>query len=141
MRCGVTMLELLLVLVVIGIVTAITIPPMTRVRDWLAADRAATEAAAFYHRARLSAMWRARVVRIDFTSHTLRATYEGSTDSIFLVMAGPRAHGVELTASRPTIRILPTGFGWGAANTKLIFRKGAAAESLTTSRLGRLRRW
>jgi hypothetical protein len=39
------------------------------------------------------------------------------------------------------IRVGPNGIGWGAANTQLILRRGAAAESLTTSRLGRLKWW
>ncbi len=54
---------------------------------------------------------------------------------------GPARHGVTLTASRSVIRIYSNGMGLGAANTKLVVRRGAAAESLTTSRLGRLKRW
>jgi hypothetical protein len=48
---------------------------------------------------------------------------------------------VSFRASRPVIRLYPNGFGLGAANTKIVLERGAAAESLTTSRLGRLKRW
>ncbi len=46
----------------------------------------------------------------------------------------------QLEVSRPTIRISVTGLGYGAANTKLVFRRGTVADSLATSRIGRIRR-
>ena len=95
----------------------------------------------FYHRARFAAIFRAQRVRIEFGQDSLRATLEGVEDSTFLVWPGPARHRVELTSSREVIRIHPNGFGWGGANTKLVVRRGMAAESLTTSRLGRLKRW
>jgi hypothetical protein len=48
---------------------------------------------------------------------------------------------VGLDASRAVIRIDPTGLGYGAANSTIVLQRGAVAESLTTSRLGRLKRW
>jgi hypothetical protein len=69
------------------------------------------------------------------------AVYEAALDSTFLVRPGPARHGVVLLASRAVIRLDPTGLGFGAANSTLVLRRGAVAESLTTSRLGRLKRW
>jgi hypothetical protein len=46
-----------------------------------------------------------------------------------------------MRVSRPVIRLSPVGLGLGGSNTKVVLYRGAAAESLTTSRLGRLKRW
>ena len=84
---------------------------------------------------------RAERVRLRFTGDSLTATFEGVRDSTFIARAGPARHGVTLTATRPEIRFYPNGMGFGAANTKIILRRGDAVDSLTTSRLGRLKRW
>ncbi|MFB3112362.1 MAG: hypothetical protein ACE10G_10045, partial [Gemmatimonadales bacterium] len=64
----------------------------------------------------------------------------GSSDSAFLVVSGPATYGDSLRVSRPVIRFQATGLGLGGANTQLVLRRGAAADSLATSRLGRIRR-
>ncbi|MBE0591670.1 MAG: prepilin-type N-terminal cleavage/methylation domain-containing protein [Gemmatimonadales bacterium] len=138
---GVSLLELLVVLAVVATLLALAAPSFARVRDAMATDRAARELALFYAQARYGAILRATRVRIEFGADSLRAVYESVQDSVFILRPGPARHGVSLAASRSVIRIYPNGFALGAANTKLIVRRGAAAESLTTSRLGRMRRW
>jgi hypothetical protein len=95
----------------------------------------------FYHHARYAGMMRAARVRMQFAPDTLQAYYESLRDSLFLSVPGPAARGVAMRASRSVIRIQANGIGWGAANTKIVLRRGSAAESLTTSRLGRLKWW
>ena len=124
-----------------GALTAIVAPRFSQVRDRLATERAARDLVTFYRQARYAAIYRGTRVRMEFLPDTLRAVYERATDSIFLTRPGPSRHGVTLTASRPVIRIYPNGFGYGAANTKLIVRRGMAAESVTTSRMGRIKKW
>jgi Tfp pilus assembly protein FimT len=141
MRRGFTTIELMVILGIAGMVLVLALPRWSVVRDATAVRQAALEVATFYNVARQSAVLRATRVRVEFGSDTLRAVYEAAADSIFLVQAGPARHGVSLTASRAAVRVDPTGMGYGAANTKLVLRRGAAAESLTTSRLGRLKRW
>jgi len=138
---GVTLIELLLVLSVVGILLAIAVPRYARVADAMATERAARDLATFYAQARYGAIYRGTRVRIEFTADSLRAVYESVRDSVFLLRPGPSRYGVTLTASRSVIRIYPNGFGAGAANTKLVVRRGVSADSLTTSRLGRLKRW
>jgi Tfp pilus assembly protein FimT len=129
------------VVTLIAHMAAFGIPRIARWLDWIATERAAQELASFYHRGRLAAVFRSTRVRLEFGADTLRAVFEGAEDSTFIVTPGPARHGVALRVSRPVIRIHPNGLGYGAANTKLVLRRGAAAESLTTSRLGRLKRW
>lgn len=135
------MIELSLVLVIVGIVAAFAAPALGNWLDRIAVSHAANELAGFYNTARFAAVSRATRVKIEFGSDSLRAVLEGATDSAFLARPGPDRLGVKMRASRPVIRIHPNGLGWGAANTKLVVTKGTAAESLTTSRRGRLKRW
>lgn len=141
MRRGITVVELLAVLAMIGLLLVLGLPTVSQWMDRLATERAALELASFYNRGRFAAIFRSTRVRLEFAPDSLRAVFEGVTDSVFLRWPGPARHGVRFTASRPVIRIHPTGIGWGAANTKLVVRRGAAADSLTTSRIGRLKRW
>ena len=138
---GVTLLELLIAIVAVGTLTAIIAPRFAQVRDRLATERAARDLVTFYRQARYAAIYRGTRVRMEFGPDTLRAVYESVTDSVFLSRPGPSRHGVTLSASRPVIRIYPNGFGYGAANTKLVVRRGMAAESVTTSRMGRVKKW
>ena len=141
MRNGYTLIESVLALTLLGLVLLIAVPLTHGWRDRAAVHRASLELAAFYHTARHAAALRATRVAITFGADSLTAVYEGVTDSTFAVRSGPGRFGVQLTASDSVVRIAPSGLGFGAANTKLLLRRGAAAESLTTSRLGRLRRW
>lgn len=126
---------------IVGVVLGLAFPRWARERDRTAVRRAAGEVMVFYDAARYGAIMRARVVRIELGADALRAVYEGTSDSTFLVRPGPRRRDVSLSASRAVIRIAPNGLGWGGANTKIVLRRGLAAESLTTSRLGRLKWW
>ena len=141
MRRGFTLLEVIIVITVIGAAVAIAAPHIAPWMDRRAVSRAARELVTFYNQARMSAIFRGRQVRLEFAPDTLRAVFEAVTDSLFLTRPGPARHAVSLKASRSVIRIYPNGFGRGAANTKLVIQRGVAAESLTTSRLGRLKRW
>jgi len=141
MERGVTLIELLLALTLLVLLSAVSVPRFAAVRDRMAVERAAQEVALFYYRARQATVLRARSVRLEFAVDTLRASYEGEADSVFLAQAGPEAHGVQLTVSRAVIRLYANGVGLGAANTKLVLRRGHAEATFTTSRLGRLKRW
>jgi hypothetical protein len=134
-------MELVIVVFLVGFLTAILTPAAWRWGERWSVARGVTEVSAFYHLARQSAILHGSSIRVIFGSDSLLAVLDDPPDSVVLALAGPARHGATLTASRPLITIAATGFGWGAANTTLVIRKGAAAESLTTSRLGRLKRW
>ncbi len=141
MQKGFTLIEMALVLVLIGILAGLSGPRLAGYVDQLAVRRAKDETAAFYNRVRISAAYRAVRLRIGFTEDSLTAIAEGASDSIVKSVSGPMRHDVSMTASRKEIRLYPNGLGLGAANTKLVFRRGAASDSLTISRLGRIRKW
>jgi prepilin-type N-terminal cleavage/methylation domain-containing protein len=140
MHRGFTLIELVIVMMIIGVLAGMGAPKLPPMLDRLAVARAVNRTTAFYNTGRLSAVWRGKRVRMELGTDSLIGVFEGRSDSTFLVVNGPAADGVVLTVSRPVVWIQANGLGLGAANTKLVFRRGNAADSLATSRLGRLRR-
>jgi prepilin-type N-terminal cleavage/methylation domain-containing protein len=138
---GVTLIEVLVALLLVSLLSLLAAPRWAQFRDRRAVDRAASHLAMFYASARYAAILRAHQVRLEFSADTLRAVYEGAGDSVFLERPGPERDGVSFAASRAVIRIAPNGLGYGPANTRLVLRRGNAADTITTSRLGRLKRW
>jgi prepilin-type N-terminal cleavage/methylation domain-containing protein len=139
MRRGVTLIELVVVLAVVGLVMAWGLPQIAEWPDRLAVDGAAREMASLYAVARLAAVGRGTRVRIEFGPDSLRAVFEGARDSVFRVRPGPAHWGVAFQASRRVIRVGAGGYGWGAANTTVTLTRGARRTALVISRLGRLR--
>ena len=135
------MAEVLIVLAIVSLIATLAVARTTGWADRLAVLRASSELRSFYGRARYGAILGTARVRIQVSDDSLRAVYEGVRDSVFMVQPGPSRHGVALTASRHLLRVAANGFGRGASNTKLILTRGEAAESLTVSRLGRMKRW
>lgn len=141
MQKGVTLLELLTALVILGLLTGLAAPTITDWSDKLAVMRASEDVASFHSRARLRAVFGALTVRMLLSPDSLAAVVDASPDSVLLRAPGPARRGVRMSITRSTIRLYPNGLGLGGSNTKVVLRKGQAAESLTVSRLGRLKRW
>lgn len=141
MKNGFSIVEIVAIMALIGIIISMVLSRAFRGFDRLLVGNAASAVVSFYSGARFGAIIRGSRVRMEFGADTLRAFYEGETDSLFLSIPGPNHHGVSMSSSRDVIRVNPNGIGWGAANTKLVLWRGEVAESLTTSRLGRMKRW
>ena len=133
-------MEMMIVVAIVGILVALGAPRIGRVLDRLAVARSVQQTIAFYRSARFAAIVGGKPVRIEISADSLVGVFEGHPDSVFIRVVGPAVHAVSLTVSRDTIRISALGLGYGAANTKLVFRRRTAADSLATSRLGRVRR-
>lgn len=140
MRRGTTLIELLIALIATAVIIAISVPTMARQLDRIAVQRAMNELSGFYHSARLAAVVRGQQIRLSFGADSLVASYVG-LDSAFLTVPGPARLRVSFSTSRPEILLQANGLGWGAANTKIVVRRGGAADSMSTSILGRLRRY
>jgi Tfp pilus assembly protein PilE len=137
-RVGVTLVELCLVLALVGILASIAMTQIARYLERAAARAAVAEAAAVVLRARDQAMAQRTPVsvRIDTTTAALELSARG----VVLARAAlGHAHGVALSATRDSLTYDVRGLGYGAANLTMVARRGAAAESLVVSRLGRVR--
>src|SRR5206468_11747171 len=141
-RRGFTLVELVVVLVVIGVTCTFAVPRLRDILDRIAVERAAADVSLALGATRNAAvMWatRARLViaadslRIDRWADAGWGTRRG--------WPGPASHGVALEVSNDTVVFGPTGMGWGASNTKIVLRRGSHSATLTTSRLGRVKRW
>jgi Tfp pilus assembly protein FimT len=112
--------------------------------DGLAVRRAASEIttaiAVTRHRA-IAYGTRARItIRADsLLTDTLGAAWNGW--GRWRSTTGPNARGVRLTISNPVIVFQGSGLAWGFSNTRVVLERGAHSEMITTSRLGRVKRW
>lgn len=139
MRPGLTLAELLLTCTLIGLAAGIAVPRAGALLDALRIEQAAHEVAGAVTVARAAAIRRGAYADliIDDARGTLHVVAAGDT----LLARDLRAmHRVALRASRDTITYAPNGLGWGIANSTIVVAIGARAETVTVSRLGRMRR-
>ena len=137
-RRGHTLVELCLVLTLVALLASIAIRQATRYLDRAATRSAVAEAATVVLRARDQAMAQRTPVSVRFD--TAAATLELRVRGVVLSRAAlGHAHGVALSSTRDSLAYDVRGLGYGAANLTMIARRGAAAESLVVSRLGRVR--
>jgi type II secretory pathway pseudopilin PulG len=137
-RWAYTLIELVVVLAVLALVCAIGLRAMGRQLDRVAVGNAIAESAGAMARARDEALARHAIVsvRIDTTARVLTLHVHGMR---LARHALGHAHGVSLATTRDSIVFDARGLGYGAANLTLVARRGAAAETLVVSRLGRVR--
>src|SRR2546426_12558710 len=97
MRRGLTLVELVVVLAILAIVTAITLPRLAGVRDWIAVDTAAQEVIAAIAVARSAAVMQGTRSRAVIAADSLRIDrwWESAWEDLHR-WPGPERHGVAL---------------------------------------------
>jgi Tfp pilus assembly protein FimT len=137
-RPGTTLIEQLIGLSLLGLLFTITLHGVGTLRDRLAL-RAAREAVRdTLALAREQAIAAGRRVAVHIDRRAARLVVHAGADSLHRVPVGG-LWGVTLDASRDSTAYGPAGLGVGAANLSLVLRRGALAETVTVSRLGRVR--
>jgi Tfp pilus assembly protein FimT len=137
-RTGVTLIDQLLAISVLGIVMALAFHEAGALRDRLAvraATRAVREALGLAREHAIAGGARAAV---RFGSGDGSVTVHRGGDSLHRVRTA-QTYGVSLEATRDSVAYLPSGLGFGAANVRVVLRRGAHADTVTVSRLGRVR--
>lgn len=134
-----TLTELAATLAIVGTVLSTAIPRFTHFRDRLAVDGATSAlTSALANTRHLAARWNRRTaLRIDTVSATL--TIHAGADTVDRILLGP-LYGVAVATTRDSLAYYSSGLGYGASNATLIVRRGAAAETVTVSRIGRVKR-
>ncbi len=135
---GVTLLELLVVLVIAAVCAAEALPRVRAIADRVVVHHAAVRvrSALGLARQRAVALGVPVAVYIDSTEAMLRVGDAAGGMSAHPVGA---ADAVRLRVTRDSIAFSPIGLGWGASNTSVVVARGAVAETVTVSRAGRIR--
>jgi prepilin-type N-terminal cleavage/methylation domain-containing protein len=142
MRRGVTLTELAVVLAILAIVTAITLPRLQGVLDWIAVNTAAQDVTTAVAVTRYAAIMQGGRRRLVIARDSLRIDrWSGDSWVPHERWPGPDRHGVALEVSNPVVVFDPIGLAWGVSNTKVVLRRGVRSETITLSRLGRVKRW
>lgn len=141
---GLSLAELVVVLFIVAMLAVLGLPRLTGLTDWLATERAAQEITTALSLTRHAAVIQATRARLTIAADTLRIdrlSPDGGEWVPWWRRPGPADFGVRLEVSNPEVVFGPTGLGWAAANTKVVLSRGSQVETITTSRLGRVKRW
>jgi Tfp pilus assembly protein FimT len=137
-RRGSTLLEQLVVLAIIGVTLALTVVSGARLLDAAQVHASARDVAAMFTLARDRAMATGTfgVVLLDETHGQVRV--RTANDTVATLDLSPRA--VTLQSTRDSMAYTATGLGFGAANLRVILSRGRSHDTITVSRLGRVKR-
>ena len=137
-RRAATLCELVVLVMLVGILTSLSLPPFMRGYDRLETRSAAQETITVFFVARASAIAAGKPasVVIDVARADLRVVI--GSDTVLSLSVGTR-HGVTVAASRQSMTYTAAGLGYGGANLRVIVSRGAAAETVFVSREGRAR--
>ncbi len=137
-RAGITIVDQLLAIALLSILLTIALQGVGALRDRLAvqaAKRAVKDAVAL---AREHAGASGARAAVHFGSLDASVVVQAGNDSLFTLSLA-RTFGVSLSATRDSMAYLPSGLGFGAANMSIALSRGARHDTVTISRLGRVR--
>ena len=136
MRRAFTLVEIVIVCVIIGIVTAIATPRIGVTLDSMAVESAAREVVNGFALGRLAAL---RYGSADVRFDTLSVTVQAGSKVVYTrnVVAD---HRVRLRSNTALVRYAATGMATGVSNGSVVISRGAAVDTIVVSRLGRVRR-
>ncbi len=116
-------------------------PHAKRLHPRVAADRAARGVTTALAVARAAAVMRGARARVTIAADTLWIDcWEGADCRPYQGMARPDHRGCDAGSDQSRGRFGTTGVV-GASNTQVVLHRGSHAETITTSRLGRVKRW
>lgn len=138
-RPAFTLLETLIVVTIIALLAGVAIPRTRHLLDSIAVQAASDEVVAVLELARHSAMTRGERITVRIDTAPATVTMLAGNDTLRYRNENA-THGVAFFASRPTVVYSQLGLGFGVSNLTLRVSRGAAADTIVVSRLGRVRR-
>ena len=137
-RVGFTLFELVIVVLVTGLLLGLALPRVSSLRDRSAVQSAMGELGGSFSTARSAAMARRASVAVilDTAAGAVEVRAQGQT----LLRRPLRSiYGVVLASNRDSAVYDPRGLGYGVTNLTVVVRRGVMVDTLTMSRLGRVR--
>ncbi|HVX42074.1 MAG TPA: GspH/FimT family pseudopilin [Gemmatimonadaceae bacterium] len=137
-RAAYSLLELTVVLAIAGLLLALVAPRFAAVRDGASVRAAMTDLTGAFSTARQTAIMRRMLVAVVLD--TASGTVELRASGVRLLRHSLRdVYGIVLAANRDSTVYDPRGLGYGVSNLSVTVRRGAFVDTLTMSRLGRVR--
>jgi prepilin-type N-terminal cleavage/methylation domain-containing protein len=137
-RVGFTLLELLVVLLVMGVLLGLALPRVSALRDRSAVRSAMSELGASFSTARGAAI--AQRASVAVVLDTAAGAVEVRSSGQRLLRRPLRSiYGVLLASNRDSAVYDSRGLGYGVTNLTVVVRRGGVVDTLTMSRLGRVR--
>ena len=131
-------MEQIVVVAVIGLLAALSVRAVGRQLDQLAVRAAARDARDVFASAREYAVARGVRTAVQIIPTLARVSAQADRDTITTRSLGA-LHGVSVSSSRDSMAYSPSGLGYGASNLRIILLRHSAAETVSVSRLGRVR--
>ena len=135
---GFTLIQLLLVLGIMSLVLALSLPRVNGGLDRIAVQGAAADVAGAFALARQIALTRGVYVAVHVDSARKSVSVAAGADTQLVRLVG-LVHGVRIRSNRDSMSYNPIGQGFGAANQSIIVQRGTAVDTVVISRLGRVR--
>lgn len=132
------MAELIVVLAIGAVLAAFAVAGAARLADALAVRGATREVRAALWTARDVAVLRGARTAVRFDTVRGRLVVHARADTV-LAVAVRAVYGARVSVTRDSIAYGADGLGYGAANARVIVRRRGAADTITVSRLGRVR--
>src|SRR3977135_1223236 len=123
-----------------AVLVAFWVPRASTLMDWIETERAVRDVTTALAVGRNGAVLRSTRARITIAPDTLRIDRLGERGwEPFWRTPGPASRGVTRQLSNPVVIFGPPGMGLGASNTTVVLRRGSQAETITMSRVGRVK--
>jgi prepilin-type N-terminal cleavage/methylation domain-containing protein len=137
-RTAFTLLELMIVVVVLGLLMGLALPRFAAFRDAASVRAALADLGSCFSVARQSAITRRTAVAVVFD--TISSSVVVRSAGLTLVRHSLGAeYGIVLGANRDSAVYDARGIGYGVSNITVTIRRGTMVDTLTMSRLGRVR--
>lgn len=136
-RTGALLLELILTMTLLGIVMTVAVPSLQAMIERMSVKGATHDVVLGLWAARNAAIMRGVYASFVVDSKSGRVRVVSGGDTLF-ARDLTATRGVKVDVSRASITYGPTGMGYGAANTRIVVSRGQRADTITTSRLGRV---
>jgi type II secretory pathway pseudopilin PulG len=137
-RLGFTLVEELVVLTTLGLLATVAVLGGAPVLDAVVVESAGRETATLFALARDHALAAGVRTAVQLDDQHAAVTVHAAGDTIARSLFDQT--GVHMAVTRDSMAYAATGLGLGASNLRIILSRGARADTITVSRLGRVQR-